>query len=58
MWMSTGRAPGAPGLPGPPWAAGAAGLPGPSRPSRLPEPQVTILVRTGPCGLSPDTLTP
>ena len=52
MWMSTGRAPGAPGLPG------AAGLPGPSRPPGLPEPQVTILVRTGPCGLSPDTLTP
>ena len=52
MWISTGRAPGASGLPG------AAGLPGPSRPPRLPEPQVTILVRTGPWGLSPDTLTP
>ena len=55
MWMSTGRAPGATGLAGPPGAAGPAG---PSRPPRQPETQVTILARTGPCGLSPDTLTP
>jgi len=55
MWMSTGRPSGVPGLPGSP---GAAGLPGPSRPPRLPDPQVTILAQTGPCGLSPDTLTP
>ena len=54
MWMSTGRAAGATGLPGPPGAP----APGPVPAASLPEPQVTILVRTGPWGLSPDTLTP